>query len=356
MPADELVPRDVLDALATNADGADTQRQWPAASWQVLATASATRWCIPRRFDGLEWGGPALLEGYAHLASACLTTCFLLSQRDAACRRLRDGNNEELREELLPALARGESFATVGLAQLTTSRQHTRPALTARAHRDGFLLDGVMPWVTGAAQADHFVTGAVLDDGRQVLLVVPREAEGLSVREPLDLMALQGSLTTSVDCTQVFVDRRHVLAGPAEKVMASPGRSGTGGLETSCLAIGLARAAIHHLRGEATSRREWQAPADRLDHAADRLWQALLDASTGCTADEATRLRAQANTLVLRAAQAALTASKGTGFLCSHPAQRWVRQAHFFLVWSCPRPAVDATLEALLPREAESSV
>jgi hypothetical protein len=63
-------------------------------------------------------------------------------------------------------------------------------------------------------------------------------------------------------------------------------------------------------------------------------------------------LRAQANALVLRAAQAALTASKGTGFLRSHPAQRWVRQAHFFLVWSCPRPAVDATLEALLPPTA----
>src|SRR5436309_2926117 len=83
--------------------------------------------------------------------------------------------------------------------------QRRWPAVTARPHRDGFFLDGVMPWVTGAARADHFVTGAVLDDGRQVLLVVPRDAEGLSVREPLDLMALQGSLTTSVDCRQVFV-------------------------------------------------------------------------------------------------------------------------------------------------------
>src|SRR5947207_1924105 len=229
MPADELVPRDALNALAANADAADAQRRWPETSWHILSAAGATRWAIPRRFGGLEREGPPLLEGYAQLASACLTTCFLLSQRDAACRRLRDGSNEALREELLPALARGESFATVGLAQLTTSRQHTRPALTARPYREGFLLDGVMPWVTGAAQADHFVTGAVLDDGRQVLLVVPRDAEGVSVREPLDLMALQGSLTTSVDCTQVFVDPRHVLAGPAEQVMAS-GRSGTGGL------------------------------------------------------------------------------------------------------------------------------
>ena len=51
--------------------------------------------------------------------------------------------------------------------------------------------------------------------------------------------------------------------------------------------------------------------------------------------------------LVLRATQVALTVSKGSGFLRSHPAQRWARQALFFLVWSCPRPTTIATLAQL---------
>jgi alkylation response protein AidB-like acyl-CoA dehydrogenase len=297
----------------------------------------------------VELDSEALLEGYGRLAAACLTTCFLLSQRDAACRRLRDSGHEELCAELLPALAEGQSFATVGLAQLTTSRQHVRPVLTARPHGNGLVLDGVMPWVTGAPRAEHFVTGAVLEDGRQVLLVVPRQAEGLTVGEPLPLMALQGSLTATISCREVFVPPRYVLAGPAERVMVS-GRSGTGGLETSCLALGLARAALDHLAREAQRRPEWQGPAERLESVHGKLRASLFEAARGgCTAETATRLRAQSNALVLRAAQAALAASKGTGFLRTHPAQRWVRQAHFFLVWSCPRPAVDATLEALLP-------
>ena len=58
-------------------------------------------------------------------------------------------------------------------------------------------------------------------------------------------------------------------------------------------------------------------------------------------------LRAKANALVLRATQAALTACKGVGFVHPHPAQRWARQALFFLVWSCPRPAAEATLDIL---------
>jgi hypothetical protein len=55
-------------------------------------------------------------------------------------------------------------------------------------------------------------------------------------------------------------------------------------------------------------------------------------------------LRARANDLVLRCTQAFLTARKGSGFLLADPAQRWARQALFFLVWSCPSPVASAAL------------
>ena len=58
----------------------------------------------------------------------------------------------------------------------------------------------------------------------------------------MDLMALQGSLTAEVRLEQVALERRWLLAGPAERVLVS-GRGGPGGLETSCLALGLAGAA-----------------------------------------------------------------------------------------------------------------
>ena len=55
-------------------------------------------------------------------------------------------------------------------------------------------------------------------------------------------------------------------------------------------------------------------------------------------------IRQRANTLVLRATQAALAASKGAGFVAGHPAERMVREALFFLVWSCPQPVLNANL------------
>ncbi len=337
----------LLASLAEHAQGADGKAVWPAPSWDLLRQTGALRWCIPPQYEGVGLTGVDLLEGYEALAGACLTTCFLLSQRDAACRRLRDSGNETLCAELLPALARGEHFTTVGLSQLTTSRQHVKPTLVASFGDAGLIVDGTIPWVTGASQAKHIVLGAVLEDGRQVLAVLPMDLSGVRVRAPLDLMALEGSLTAEVHCSNVHIEKGLVLAGPVERVL-QVGRGGAGGLETSCLALGLAGAAIDHIRQEAQVRRDLSDTAERLERIRQRLRTQMHRLAQGQSgADVALALRSHANTLVLQATQAALAVSKGTGYLRRHPAQRWARQALFFLVWSCPWPAAAATLTAL---------
>jgi alkylation response protein AidB-like acyl-CoA dehydrogenase len=348
-----LALNDALSILADNATTADSAPQWPEASWDALRRAGVLGWTIPPAYEGTGLGPLELFEGYRQLAGACLTTCFLLSQRDAAVRRLRDSGNQPICRQILPALARGEVFATVGLSQLTTSRQHVQPALTASVKNDHFVLNGVMPWVTGAARADYFVTGAVLDDGRQILLAVPRATPGVTVAEPMALAALEGSLTTEVRCDGAAVTRNWLLAGPSEQVM-SGSRGGTGGLETSTLALGLARAAADYLRDEAARRPEWADSADACQQAGAALWERLLKvARDGGSPAEAADLRAQANALVLRATQLGLAAAKGAGFVRNHPAQLRARQALFFLVWSCPRPALEGTIGFLQPACAD---
>lgn len=350
--SEPAISQATLSALEAHAAKADTLSSWPEASWQGLCQGRVTGWSIPREHGGAGWSTEQLLDGYERLAGACLTTCFILSQREGACRRIMGSGRDDLCRELLPGLASGERFTTVGLSQLTTSRQHVEPALRAAEHKDGFILDGYMPWVTGAVRADFFVTGAVLADGRQILTVLPRQLPGVSVEPALDLMALQGSLTAEVRCRQVMIERRWLLAGPQTKVMGTGGRGGAGGVETSCLALGLAGAAIDHLLRESSTRPELATTAQRLEESRRRVRAEIHHLATE-PADPASSavLRADANALVLRATQAALTASKGAGFLRSHPAQRWARQALFFLVWSCPRPATDALFEFLAPAE-----
>jgi len=358
-----LIPTELLTFLSDQANLADERRNWPEKSWDLVKQTGALRWCIPPEFGGDGLSGAKLLNGYEELARACLTSCFILSQRDAACRRLRDSGNAFACREILPPLARGESFATVGLSHLTTSRQHLQPALTVKFRGENPVLDGSMPWVTGAAHAEHIVTGAVCDDGRQILLVLPRDSEGVQIGPPLELMALDGSITSEIQCCHVELERKWLLAGPAERVM-SQGKGGTGGLETSCLALGLVGAALQYLREESAARADLQRSVDRLDCELQELRTTMFRLAEGRVVssrasnaiDPAIVLRGQANTLVLRATQTALTAAKGAGFLRQHPAQRWARQAMFFLVWSCPRPAAEATLSFLNNEASAKSV
>jgi alkylation response protein AidB-like acyl-CoA dehydrogenase len=329
------------------AEDADQSFNWPSESWNLLSQVEVTGWCIPSVCGGLGLSPIEIMIGYERLAGSCLTSAFILSQRDAAVRRIRDSGRDDLARELLRPLACGGRFATVGISQLTTSRQHGAPALVAEECSDGLVLDGVMPWVTAADQADHIVAGAVLDDGRQVLVVVPSDTPGITVMPPLHLASLCGSRTSEVHCRQVALPRRWLLAGPAPQVMAS-GRGGTGGLETSCLALGHAGGAIDDLELEAGNRPELHDIAARFSETRQRLCQDLHRlVEDGASSEAAFSLRARANALALRATQAALTASKGAGFVKPHAAQRRARQALFFLVWSCPRPAAEATLRDL---------
>lgn len=319
---------------------------WPAASIQALQKAEVFRWFIPQKYGGLEWGESEIVEGYLELSQACLTTTFILTQWNAACKRILGSTNEELKARLLPDLASGEQFGTVGISHLTTSRQHLgKPVLSAQTTEGGFILQGMSPWVTAAAHADVLVVGATLEDMTQVLLAVDSQTPGVRAKEGEHLVGLSQSCTGQVEFDEVFVPEERLIAGPVENVLSAGTGGGAGGLQTSTLAIGLSLAAVGFLQQQTARRPELEAAAAKLAQDALQLKDDLLLLVDGQEAScSGSDLRQQANSLVLRATQAALMAAKGAGYLASHPTGRWATEALFFLVWSCPQPVAAANL------------
>jgi alkylation response protein AidB-like acyl-CoA dehydrogenase len=120
--------------------------------------------------------------------------------------------------------------------------------------------------------------------------------------------------------------------------------AGTGGLQTSALALGTARAGIDYLRDEAQRRPDFQRVVAGLDDDWRSIDADLAALAGGEMTTSPEDLRRRANGIALRAAQAALAAAKGSGYVVGHPAGRWCREALFFLVWSCPAPVTSATL------------
>jgi alkylation response protein AidB-like acyl-CoA dehydrogenase len=110
------------------------------------------------------------------------------------------------------------------------------------------------------------------------------------------------------------------------------------------LAVGLAASAINYLEIEVATRPDLNSAAEALQIELNALHQDLLAAATGRAACSNEQLRQRANSLVLRATQAALAVAKGAGYTPEHPVGRWCCEALFFLVWSCPQPVINANL------------
>lgn len=336
--------------LAARADETDASGRFPAEQIRLCGEAGVYEWFLAPEWGGQAWTDADIVRGYLALSRACLSTTFAITQRTGACRRIAGSDNQQLKERLLPELATSRSFATVGISHLTTSGRHlAKPMLAARPADGGWRLTGRAPWVTGGVAADWVVLGASVVDGEtatgeELLIAVPRDAAGLTVGDPFELVGVTASSTGPVLLEEVFVPREQLINGPAEKVM-SIGRGGnTGGYETSTLALGLASAALGYLGEEAAKRPDLSEAHLRLDSEREGLREDLLATAAGQPACSNESLRTRANSLVLRATQAALSAAKGRGYVAGHPVGRWCREALFFMVWSCPAPVANANL------------
>ena len=187
MPASRITSPDdpalisLCAQLVKLAPDLDREDVWPAEQLQLCAGAGVFEWFLAEEHGGQGWSEAGLLRGYVQLAAACLTTTFVLTQRVGAVQRIAAGSSDSAREELLPDLIAGQTFATVGISHLTTSRRHlAKPVLQVWQAEGGFVLDGFSPWVTGAAHAETVVLGATLGGATLGLVKLEQESKGMS--------------------------------------------------------------------------------------------------------------------------------------------------------------------------------
>ena len=71
------------------------------------------------------------------IAAISIPTAFVLSQYRGAAERIAKWSKDDM---LRKKISSGSSFATLGISQLSTSHQHTRPTLEARQTSNGWHL------------------------------------------------------------------------------------------------------------------------------------------------------------------------------------------------------------------------
>src|SRR5439155_2513811 len=187
----------------------------------------------------------------------------------------------------------------------------------------------------------YIIVGAASERG-QVLIALPSNAAGVTIDPPMPLVALADTWTASVRCAGVAVDDDLLLLGPAPNVLSLRRKSVP--IPQAFLALGLCRGAIDLIAAHESDRA--RKLRDRFAEQIETLHTRVLDACRpGADAALVPLLRGQCNDLALRTTHAAVALYKGTALLLSHPAQRLAREALFLLVWSCPDPVIDCTVD-----------
>ncbi len=338
---------DALIGIAARAGEHDRSGLWPAEDLAALAAAGSTRWEVPAEYGGDPPSALDLHLRYERLATASVATALVLTQRDAAVGLVDAAVGAPEREPLLRRFAENGAWATVGIAQLTTSRQGGPPAVRAERVDGGYRLDGVIPWSTGAARSDFVVAGAVLPDRNQVLVLLPSDLPGVRPAEPMRMVALSQTMTGAVHLDGVRVDDRLVLRPPCENALAGRRKGLT--LAQTFVATGLCRAATDLIAAHDSDRARTLHGrlAAQLEAVRAEVHALCQPGREAAAAAANARLRGTCNDLAVRATHAAVALYKGTALLLDHPAQRLAREAMFLLVWSCPNPVIDCTVDTL---------
>jgi acyl-CoA dehydrogenase len=189
--------------------------------WQQMAELGWASIILPEQYGGLEFGflglGVVLEEAGRTLAASPL---FASAVVGASAILL--GGNEQQKEALLPAIAGGE--LTIALA-LEESHHHrpTQIRSTVMKEGDGFVVSGEKTFVLDGHSADKLIVvarsaGAERDSAGLTLLLVDREAEGVSVQRTL-MADSRNAANIRFDNVQVAADALIGEAGRAWPVL-----------------------------------------------------------------------------------------------------------------------------------------
>jgi hypothetical protein len=299
----------------------------------ALAEAGLFGVSAPAAFGGSDQPVTVVREIVEVLAGADASTWFVWTQHHTPVRTLVRGTNDALRDRWLPRLATGSALAGVAYTPL---RRPGPPAVRANRADGGWRIDGDLAWLTSWGLADVFLVGAVHDD-QIVWFLAPLSGRPGVTAKPLDLIAMRGTSTVSVQLDHMFVaDADVVLVEPLDEWRATDAERTA---DVSPAVFGVTAECVRRLDGEPTARFEAE-----LDELRARAYE-LADVS-GPRA-ERIAARADAHVLALRASAALVAAGAGRSMLAGNSAQRLAREALFLLVQGQDAEVRAAQLTAL---------
>lgn len=173
---------------------------------------------IPKEYGGrgLKWCDDIIVAEEVGVASYSLA-CLWGVGADIVCEAIVEFGNEELKQEVVVPLLKGEVYAAEGLTEPRGGSDFFGATTTARRDGDDWIINGQKRFIVGAEGADWFLIYAVTNpDGlpheRMTAFMVPR-TRGVESKYLYGLMGVRGGGAGRLILNDVRVPERYALNG-----------------------------------------------------------------------------------------------------------------------------------------------
>jgi alkylation response protein AidB-like acyl-CoA dehydrogenase len=346
--AQDPIIEPLRQAIATNLTPqveAIDQGEYPRDFMHQVGALGGYAQAVAPEFGGAGTGLRSAIQVIEAVSEECLSTGFMVWCQIACTWYMQNSANDYLKQNLLPLIATGKELGGTGLSNpMKHFAGIEKIALFALRRPGGYVLNGLLPWVSNIGSGHYFGIAAQIANEDYLMAIVSDRLEGLTLRQNAHFIALEGTNTFSCVFRDVFVPDELILASPSDEYVKRirPGfmltQVGMGlGLVASCIEI-MARSnqRLGHvncfLDEQAedfaaelqTSRLKTYALADRIDDSPQPIALSLFK--------EVIQARIVASELSLRAGNAAMLHVGARGYLQGCKAERKLRESYFVAI------------------------
>jgi alkylation response protein AidB-like acyl-CoA dehydrogenase len=206
----------IANQLAPRVSDIDLKGQYPTEFMFELGKLGAYGQAVSKEFGGTEQGILPALRAIETVSATCMSTGFITWCHNACAWYIQNSDNETLKANILPKIARGEVLAGTGLSNpMKHFAGIEKIAITAKPVTGGYVLNGMLPWVSNIDTDHYWAIAAKIENSENYLMaVVKGDWAGLSLRLNAHFIALEGTKTYSCVFRDVFVSEDWVLAAP----------------------------------------------------------------------------------------------------------------------------------------------
>lgn len=335
----------IAQDLVPQVKAIDCQGMYPCAFMHEVGEIGAFAQAVSLEYGGAGRGVRGAIQAIEAISQTCLCTGFMTWCQIACTWYMQNSDSDYLKQQVLPLVATGKALGGTGLSNpMKHFAGIENIALTAKRQSGGYVIDGLLPWVSNVGAGHYFGVAARLEGSDEyIMAIVSDELEGLNLRHTAHFIALEGSNTFSCQFRQVFVPDELILAAPCDAYVQKirPGfiltQVGMGlGLAESCLQI-MNRSNDRYGHVNCFLDDGVEAISADLEMARQHTYT-LADAISDrqpvdiALLKEIVRARISGSELALRAANAAMLHVGARGYLQGSEAERKVREAYFVAI------------------------